>query len=225
MCARHEPAHASGRARPAAAAPAPAGLARGAASVRRGACSRAAAGAPVASIYIARARKLPCSAHAQLAVQEDRRHAQDALPCTLLEIDYKNVALASAESQYEGSPPLSLLAAFDILSVVTVCLSWDTCLLSLVFLPALCLKRGHLPARCLTRGYLGSSLLRLGLRAWSCGPGERLACGMLREVWQGEVLRRLADGQYKFQTTHALQPNQTRKFAGSGQRTHDRICV
>ena len=36
-----------------------------------------------------------------------------------------------------GSPPLSLLAAFDILSVVTVCLSWDTCFFSLVFLPAL----------------------------------------------------------------------------------------
>ena len=36
------------------------------------------------------------------------------------------------------SPPLSLLAAFDILSVVTVCLSWDTCFFSLVFLPALC---------------------------------------------------------------------------------------
>ena len=32
-----------------------------------------------------------------------------------------------------GSPPLSLLATFDILSVVTVCLSWDTCLFSLVF--------------------------------------------------------------------------------------------
>ena len=33
------------------------------------------------------------------------------------------------------SPPLSLLATFDILSVVTVCLNWDTCLFSLVFLP------------------------------------------------------------------------------------------
>ena len=44
-----------------------------------------------------------------------------------------------------SSPPLSLLAAFDILSVVTVCLSWDTCLFSLVFLPALCLKTGPSP--------------------------------------------------------------------------------